>query len=307
MSTAAVIVAVVKASIALLVFGLGLHGTLQDATYLLRRPNLLARALLSMSVVMPLTAFLIAIIFRLHHAVKVALITLAMSPVPPFLPSRAMKAGGPSAYTIGLLTATSLLSIAIVPITVWVFGVLFRVPFTVSWDEIARVVTGSVLIPLLIGMGVRHFVPVAAERAARLVMLLAMGVLVAGTIPILFSAWPAIETLLGNGTILAIVAMTFIGLGVGHFLGGPNRDHRTALALSSAARHPGVALAIASANFPGDKVVPAAILLSLVITTLVSVPYVKRSTQIHAASLAHAHDAEHEAATHVGRGPNRRG
>src|SRR5262245_19808886 len=140
MSTAAVSVAIVKASIALLVFGLGLHGTPRDATYLFRHPHLLARALLSMSVVMPLAAFLIAILFRLHPAVKVALITLAMAPVPPFLPGRAMKAGGGSAYTIGLFTATSLLAIAIVPITVWVFGVLFRVPFTVSSSEIARVV-----------------------------------------------------------------------------------------------------------------------------------------------------------------------
>jgi predicted Na+-dependent transporter len=307
MSIAAVIVAVVKASIALLVFGLGLRGTLRDATYLLRRPNLLARALLSMSVVMPLTAFLIASLFRLHPAVKVALIALAMSPVPPFLPSRAMKAGGESAYTIGLFTATSLLSIAIVPITVWLFGVLFRVPFDVSSAEIARVVAGGVLIPLLIGMGVRHFAPAAAERAARLVTLLAMGVLVAGAIPILFSTWRAIETLLGNGTVLAIVAMTFIGLGVGHFLGGPDRDHRTVLALSSAARHPGVALAIATANFPGDKSVPAAILLSLVITSLVSAPYLKRSTQLHAESSAHAHDAGREVDAHVGRGPNRPG
>jgi BASS family bile acid:Na+ symporter len=305
MSGTAVIVGIVKASIALLVFGLGLRGTPRDATYLFRRPNLLARALLSMSVVMPLAAFLMAIMFRLHPAVKVALITLAMSPVPPFLPGRAMKAGGESAYTIGLLTATSLLSIAIVPITVWVFGAVFRVPFNVSSAEIARVVAGSVLIPLLIGMGVRHFVPETAERAARLVTLLAMAVLVAGTIPILFNAWPAIETLLGNGTILAIVAMTLIGLGVGHFLGGPERDHRTVLALSSAAHHPGVALAIASANFPGDKLVPAAVLLALILASLVSAPYVKRSTQIHAASSAHAHDAEREAPTHVGHGPNR--
>jgi len=305
MNTASVIVAIVKASIALLVFGLGLHGTPRDATYLFRRPNLLARALLSMSVVMPLTAFLLTILFRLHPAVKVALITLAMSPVPPFLPGRAMKAGGQSAYTIGLLTATSLLSIAIVPFTVWVFSALFRVPFTVSSVEIARVVTGSVLIPLLIGMIVRHFVPATAERAARLVTLLALGVLVAGLIPILFSAWPAIETLLGNGTVLAIVAMTLVGLGVGHFIGGPDRDHRTVLALSSAARHPGVALAIASANFPGDKLVPAAILLALIITSLVSAPYVKRSTQIHEASSAHAHGAAHEIEQRADHGPNR--
>lgn len=306
--SAAVVVIVVKASIALLAFGLGLHGTLRDAAHLFRHPNLLARALLSMSVVMPLTAFLIAVMFRLDPAVKVALITLAMSPVPPFLPGRAMKAGGESAYTIGLLTATSLLSIVIVPVTVWIFGMLFRVPFHVSMAEIARIVGGSVLIPLLIGMGVRRIAPASAERAARPISLIATGILAAAMLTILFGAWPAIRVLVGNGTIVAIVAMAFIGLAVGHFLGGPDRDRRTVLALSSAARHPGVALAIASANYPGDTLVPAAILLALILTSVVSVPYVTRSRQMHAVSSAHAHEAERdEAAGHIGRGRDNHG
>lgn len=307
MSIAAVVVLVVKASIALLVFGLGLHGTMRDATHLFRHPQLLARALLSMSVVMPIAAMLIAMIFQLQPAVTVALIALAMSPVPPFLPGRAMKAGGESAYTIGLLTATSLLAIVIVPVTVWVFAAVFRVPFHISSADIARVVGGSVLIPLLIGIGVRRFVPATAERAARPITLIAAGILVLGMIPIVFSAWPQIEALVGNGTIVAVVVLTFIGLGVGHFLGGPDRNQRTVLALSSAARHPGVALAIASANMPGDKLVPAAVLLALVFASLVSIPYVRRSTQVHAASSAHAHGAEHETETHVGRGQNHRG
>ena len=306
MSIAAVVVVVVKASIALLVFGLGLHGTMRDAIHLFRHPHLLARALLSMSVVMPIAAMLIAMMFQLQPAVKVALIALAMSPVPPFLPGRALKAGGESSYTIGLLTATSLLAIVIVPVTVWVFATVFRVPFHVSSAEIARVVGGSVLIPLVIGVGVRHFVPVIADRAARPITMIATGILVLGMIPIVFSAWPEIEALVGNGTIVAIVVLTFIGLGVGHFLGGPDRDHRTVLALSSAARHPGVALAIASANMPGDKLVPAAILLALVFASLVSIPYLRRSAQVHAASSAHAHDAGHdEREAHGRRGHDR--
>src|SRR5262245_31161164 len=198
MSIAAVVVMVVKASIALLVFGLGLNGTMRDATHLFRHPHLLARALLSMSVVMPIAAMLIATMFRLQPPVKVALIALAMSPVPPFLPGRAMKAGGESAYTIGLLTATSLLAIVIVPVTVWVFAAVFRVPFHISFPEIARVVGGSVLIPLLIGIGVRRFVPVSAERAARPITMIATGVLALGLIPIVFNAWPQIEALVGN-------------------------------------------------------------------------------------------------------------
>jgi len=45
------------------------------------------------------------------------------------------------------------------------------------------------------------------------------------------------------------------------------------LAPSTASRHPGVALAIATANFPQEKSVMGAILLSLVISLIVSVAY----------------------------------
>ena len=56
-------------------------------------------------------------------------------------------------------------------------------------------------------------------------------------------------------------------------LGGPDPDDRAVLALATASRHPGVALAIASANFPGQTLVPAAVLWYLIVSALVSIPY----------------------------------
>jgi hypothetical protein len=67
---------------------------------------------------------------------------------------------------------------------------------------------------------------------------------------------------------------TVIGLITGHLLGGPDSEDRTVLALATAARHPGVAMAIASANFPEQKLAPAAILLYLLLSALLSIPYV---------------------------------
>jgi bile acid:Na+ symporter, BASS family len=55
------------------------------------------------------------------------------------------------------------------------------------------------------------------------------------------------------------------------------------LALASGARHPGAALAIATANFPEQKLAPAAILLYLLLSAILSIPYVmwgKRHAEI---------------------------
>ena len=78
---------------------------------------------------------------------------------------------------------------------------------------------------------------------------------------------------IGNGHVIAIAAFVAIGLIVGHLLGGPDPRDRVVLALATASRHPGVALAIAAANFPQEKGVMGAILLYLVISLIVSVAY----------------------------------
>jgi BASS family bile acid:Na+ symporter len=93
-------------------------------------------------------------------------------------------------------------------------------------------------------------------------------------VAVLFSAWPAIVSLIGNGTIVALAAFVVIGLLTGHLLGGPGAEERSVLALASAARHPGVALAIASANFPEQKLAPAAVLLYLLVSAVLTIPYV---------------------------------
>lgn len=111
MNIAALIPLALKASVFLNVFALGLNASPRDAACLFRKPGRLARLLLSMFVVMPLFAALIASAFDLHPAVKIALIALAVAPVPPVLPKKAMKAGGESSYAIGLLVAAALLSI----------------------------------------------------------------------------------------------------------------------------------------------------------------------------------------------------
>ena len=65
-----------------------------------------------------------------------------------------------------------------------------------------------------------------------------------------------------------------VGLAIGHLLGGPAPENRTSLAISTASRHPGIALALAQANFPAEKLVLAALLLYLLINAIVSIPYI---------------------------------
>ncbi len=274
MNIAALIMLALKASVFLNVFALGLNARPLDATYLFRNPGRLAQSLTSMYLVMPLFAAALAYAFDLHPAVKIALVALAVAPIPPLLPKRAMKVGGESCYTIGLFVAASLLSIIFTPLAIEMIGRFFNTPMRIPLAAIARLVLFTVIVPLGAGMLVRRLAPTFAGRSAKPIAFAAMALLVASVIPVLFIAWPAIESLIGDGTLAAIAAFVLVGLAAGHLLGGPDPEERAVQALSTASRHPGIAMAIASANFPEQKLAPAAILLYLIVSAIVSIPYV---------------------------------
>ena len=289
MALTTLIILALKTSIFLTVFGLSLQATMDAAFYLFRRPAELVRSLLSMYVVMPLFATALVAVFDLHPAVEIALITLAVSPVPPLLPKKGRKAGGPGDYVIGLLVAAALFAIVFVPLAVDLLGRVFGRPAQISVATIAQLVFTTVFLPLAAGIAVRHFAPAFADRIAKPISLVAAVLLPASALPVVFTAWPAITSLIGNGTIIAIAAFVIVGLATGHVLGGPAPEKRTVLAFSTASRHPGIALAIASANFPGQKLVLAAVLLYLIVNAVVSIPYMKWRKQGHSRSEAPAH------------------
>jgi BASS family bile acid:Na+ symporter len=102
MDAAQLIRLALQTSILLLVFALGLRATIQDATYLLRQPSLLLKSLVAMNVIVPLVAAILAAVFPLHPAVKITLLLMAVSPVPPILPGKQLKLGGRTSYVYGL-------------------------------------------------------------------------------------------------------------------------------------------------------------------------------------------------------------
>lgn len=271
-----------KSSIFLIVFSLALKATMDDALYLFRHPSELFRSFLSMNVLMPFMAAILASAFNLHPAVEIAIITLAVSPVPPFLPGKELKAGGHVSYAIGLLVAAGALAIVFVPLAVEILGRLFDRPAYVSSGTITQIVLISVLLPLAAGIAVRSFSTAFADRIARPLSAVAAVMLIVSALPLLITAWPAIMSLIGNGTIIAIAAFVIFGLTVGHLLGGPAPDDRTVLALSTACRHPGIALAIANVNFPGQKLVLGALLLYLILSIVITLPYLNWRRRHHA-------------------------
>ena len=174
---------------------------------------------------------------------------------------------------MGLQIAMGLLAIIFIPLSMWTIGHLRHGALQLSIAPVAKVVFISIVVPILAGIFVRRLAPAFAERVAKpLTSISGLGV-VACIVVVWISAAPAMWSLIGNGTVIALAAFVLVGLAVGHFLGGPTPENRSSLAISTATRHPGVALLLAQANFPAEKLATAAVLLYLIVMAAVSIPY----------------------------------
>jgi BASS family bile acid:Na+ symporter len=277
MSARDLVILALQASIIVTVFGFGLRASLADVVYVVRRPSLLLRSVIAMFVVMPVVAVVLAQAFDFRHPVEAALVALSISPVPPLLPRRHDKAGGQVSYGLGLMVTMALLSIVIIPLAVQLIDMFYGKTFSIQPAVIAKIVFTMAVLPLLAGMLCNRFIPKLAHAIARPAILAGKVLLPLAGVVVIVAAHRALGSLLGDGTLVAIVVFVAIALAVGHALGGPDPEEREVLALSTACRHPGIAIALAAANATSsaDHQVPAAIMLYLLVSIVATVPYVK--------------------------------
>jgi len=208
--------------------------------------------------------------------VKIALLTLSVSPLPPIPPRGAIKAGGKNDYAIGLMVAAAVMSILAIPIALEVFERIFELRLHIPLGFVLRLVFVTVLGPLLLGMAVRAMAPAFAERIAKPVNKLAYGLLILSLLPILFRSARTIWSLIGNGTLLSLAGFALGCYAIGFFLEAPRPENRRVLALATASRHPAIAVVIANANFPQQKSVLASVLLYMMVSGIVTSVALKR-------------------------------
>jgi bile acid:Na+ symporter, BASS family len=266
------IVLALQISIVSIVFSFGLRATVHDLLYLWRRPGLLLRSVLAVLIVMPTVAVVLTRLFDLRNTVEIAMVALAISPMPPLLPRKEVKAGGRQPYALGLMATMAALAVVVDPLLVQLLSWYYGRPLGIAPGVIGRIVLITVLLPLLAGVVVRAWWPGVAERLAGRFGRAATLLLALAALALLAGAWRALWAAVGDGTILAMVAFVAIGLLIGHLLGGPEPDHSVVLALSTASRHPAIALSIASVNFPDERF-GGTILLYLIVGALVGIPY----------------------------------
>jgi BASS family bile acid:Na+ symporter len=261
-----------QVSILCTVFSYGLRTTVGDLQYLVRRPALLVRSLLAVLVIMPVLAVLLVHLFDIRRTAEIVLVALAISPVPPLLLQREQKGGGRQTYGLALMAVLSLLAIVTVPLTMEGLARFFGRPLGVSPGVVATIVLKMTLLPLAAGLAVHAALPSITDRLDGIVSLIAKVLLPLAVLSLLAGTWRAIWDATGAGAVVAMMVFVVVGLIVGHVMGGPELRNSVVLALSTAVRHPVIALTVASANFPEERFGPS-IILYIIINVLVGAVY----------------------------------
>jgi len=261
-----------KTSIVVLIFAIGMTATTEDIVYLWYRPVLLAKSVIAMYVVMPIVSVLMVYFLDLPPKTELALVILAICAGAPLLPKKLIKFGSDPSYVFSLIVTTSLLAIFTVPFSLHVLAkVIAFQASTVTPVQVARVILTTFLIPLGAGMVLHQQFPAFAQSIGN--PLLKVASLILGICAVAAMV-ASIHLVLNVGfhSVLAFALFTLVALITGHVLGGPSLDSRIALAISCSSRHIGLALLIA-VNARGQETI-ALVVAYLLASAVVSMLYI---------------------------------
>lgn len=260
-----------KITVTVIIFGIGLDSTLHDAVRLFREPALLLRSLLAMYVLVPLAAVGLVILLPLPPGAEAGLLVLAVSSGAPLLPRKLLGIGD-GAYTFSLVAVSSVLAVILVPLWLEMLGPLFpRLP-RLAPEKAALVLGESFFLPLLAGMAVRRFIPkFAAWTGGRVVGLAGLAMTLAAVV-LLAVNWHVVLEVRWPG-IAALALLILIALVIGHLVGGPKEENRSALAVACATRHIGVAVVVAT-SLPGVRMA-VVISIYIAISVAITLPYTR--------------------------------
>ena len=238
-------------TVIMFVFSLALGVTVQQATWLLRRPGLLLRSVLAALLIVPVVSILLVFAMNASAPVAIAVILLSVSPAAPLMLRKATDVSGHADYAPGLQLVLALLAIATVPLSLHALSILFPTfEVAVTPADVAGQVGRAQLVPLLAGIAFRAAFPGAAGKLARPLGRIA-GVLLAMVAVLVLLLQGKVLLLVGVEGYVAVGAAAATSLLIGHLLGGPDLATRKALAVACALRNPGLALLVIQLNFPG--------------------------------------------------------
>jgi BASS family bile acid:Na+ symporter len=243
---------------------IGLSVTFADLAGVARNWRLITRAVLANYVCVPAATVGLLFLFKAQPMVAAGFLILAVCPGAPYGPPFAAIAKGKLGVAVGLMVILAGSSAIIAPILLH-----YLLPL-VAGDESLQIDTTRVLdillvtqlVPLCIGVAVRQWRPRLADRlqkpadlASKVLNLVAVGMILVVHFQLL--------TEIRLRGLVGMLALLLASWAAGWLLGGPEKDTRKTMILTTALRNVGVGLVIATGTFAGTPAVTATLAYGL--------------------------------------------
>jgi bile acid:Na+ symporter, BASS family len=251
---------------ALTMFGIGAVLKAEDFRRIIQRPVIVLIGTITQYSLMPLTAYVIAVAFKLDPQTAVGLILTASAPGAMSSSVVSYIAKADLAYSVSLTTVSTLLAPLATPgLTYLLARSRLEVPVRDMFVEVVLLV----IVPLLVGFAVRHFFAKKVEKISAVFPAISVTFIV-----LVCSCTIAVnrdKLLHMTGMLLAIgVLMNVIGLSGGYLIAWVSRmdvAQRRSLAIEGGMQNAGLGAVLALKHFSKEAALPAAIFVFVCIIT----------------------------------------
>jgi BASS family bile acid:Na+ symporter len=255
----------IVAALMAVMLSMGLKVTFAEVVASARQTRLVLLALLANFVLVPLATVGLLYWVGANPMVSAGFLILAVCPGAPVGPPFTAIARGSVSCAIGLMVILAGLSALLAPalLTALLAQLAPDGDLHIDYLAIVRALLLSQMLPLAVGLGIRHWAPGLARWIEKPVGLLANLLLLAGVVLILATQSQTLSAVRPRGW-AGMLLLLVASLVIGWLCGGPARATRKAVALTTALRNVAVGLVIVSANFADTPAVTAVVAYALV-------------------------------------------
>ncbi len=166
----------------LLMFDIGLTLTADDFRLILHRPKPILAGLLGQIICLPVLAFLVASIAQVEPIFALGIVLIACCPGGSSSNVFSMLAGGDVAVSVSLTALSSLITLITIPIVLeFTCQLIPGLTETVVHLPVGNLIVQNIvlsLVPIIIGIVLRHYVPQVADRIHRVMSKIAFPALI---------------------------------------------------------------------------------------------------------------------------------
>jgi BASS family bile acid:Na+ symporter len=256
---------VVTVTLIELMIAIGVGVSFVDLARVARDWRLVMRAILANYVCVPAATVALLLLFEPHPMVAVGFLVLAACPGAPYGPPFTAIAKGNVEVAVGLMVLLAASSAIVAPLLLHFLPPLVssNEPPQVGTDSIVAILFATQLLPLCVGMSVRQWRPVLADRlqnpanvVSKVLNLLVVGFILVTQFHFLAEVRPR--------GFVGMILLLLASWAAGWLLSTPANDVRKAMAVTTSLRNFSVGVVIATNTFAGTSAVTAVVAFGLV-------------------------------------------